>query len=283
MTRVVRRRRRSGHTLRGLLLREPGPPALAGGASLWRREEVLERHVQERRARLGERLGAVDEIGADADPPSARALDLGPQQELRVDRHRPAVAHEDARRHRGEAVPGREDPAGLVQRGRDDAAVHDPGPALVVLGEPDGRDVRGDALLVGKREVEAERVLAAPEAGRVVVRRDRRRRLSQTASLVVGLEEVLRAGGRHRRRGRDLQRERRGRHDLGEAVHLARAGAVHQAEPGAGVGERRPAADGADLEARACGSSSGSRRRRPRRCRGPSSSSRPCRCPGRSR
>jgi hypothetical protein len=52
----------------------------------------------------------------------------------------------------------------------------DPGAALVVLAEANGRQVGRDPRLVREREVEmeAERVLAAPEAGRVVMRRDRR-------------------------------------------------------------------------------------------------------------
>src|SRR5439155_26101098 len=66
--------------------------------------------------------------------------------------------------------------------------------------------------------------------------------------LEVRLEEVLRAGRGHCGRGRDLQRERRGRDDLSEAVDLPWPGAIHEPEPGAGVREGRASADGADLE-----------------------------------
>src|SRR5262249_55956068 len=64
-----------------------------------------------------------------------------------------------------------------------------------------------------------------------------RRRSAKPAALVVGLEELARARGRHGRRGGDLQRERRGGDDLREPVDLAGAGAAHQREPRTGVGE----------------------------------------------
>ena len=66
---------------------------------------------------------------------------------------------------------------------------------------------------------------------------------------MVRLEEVLAPGRRHRSRGADLEAERGGRDDLGEAVHLARAGAADRREPVARGGKRRSAADRADLEA----------------------------------
>ena len=52
-----------------------------------------------------------------------------------------------------------------------------------------------------------------------------------SAALEVRAEEVLGAGGRHCRRGADLQRERGRCDDLREAVDLAGAGAAHQLEP----------------------------------------------------
>src|SRR4051812_6176587 len=70
----------------------------------------------------------------------------------------------------------------------------------------------------------------------------------QTAALVMGAEEILAAGRRHRSPGADLQAPRRRRDDLGEAVHLPRTGAVDRGEPVARGGKRRAAADGADLE-----------------------------------
>src|SRR5215213_2131517 len=77
-----------------------------------------------------------------------------------------------------------------------------------------------------------------------------RARSPQAAELVVGAEEVLRPGGRHRGRGGDLERQRRGGHDLSEAVDLPGARAAHQLEPRACVGKRRPTADRRDLQAR---------------------------------
>ena len=49
-------------------------------------------------------------------------------------------------------------------------------PALVALVEREGRLVAVGALSVGLWEMEADRVVAAPEAGRVVLRRDAQRR-----------------------------------------------------------------------------------------------------------
>src|SRR5207247_9591731 len=72
----------------------------------------------------------------------------------------------------------------------------------------------------------------------------------QAAALAVGAVEVPRPGRGHRGRGRELEGERRGRHDLRETVDLARAGAAEQLEPRARVRETRPAADGRHLEPR---------------------------------
>ena len=49
-------------------------------------------------------------------------------------------------------------------------------PALMVLVEGEGRLVAVGSLGVGLGEVKADRVVAAPEAGRVVLRRDLQRR-----------------------------------------------------------------------------------------------------------
>src|SRR6266508_6565389 len=61
-------------------------------------------------------------------------------------------------------------------------------------------------------------------------------------------EEVLRTGARHRGRGGNLERERRGGDDLGEAVHLPWTAAVQEREPVARRRQRRSAADRPDLE-----------------------------------
>src|SRR3989442_5931339 len=66
---------------------------------------------------------------------------------------------------------------------------------------------------------------------------------SEAAALVMRAEEVLAAGGPHRRARGDLERERRGGDDLREAGDLAAARATDRLEPVAPGPERRPAAD----------------------------------------
>src|SRR4029079_9367493 len=73
---------------------------------------------------------------------------------------------------------------------------------------------------------------------------------AKAAALVMRAEELGRAGGVHRGRRGDLERERRRRHDLGEAVDVAGAGAAHQLEPAPRAGARWAAADGRPLQAR---------------------------------
>ena len=58
----------------------------------------------------------------------------------------PPVADEDPGGDRGEAVPGRKEAAGLVERRGDHAAVDEPGTALVPLVELEARLVLGRAL-----------------------------------------------------------------------------------------------------------------------------------------
>src|SRR6185437_9210744 len=74
--------------------------------------------------------------------------------------------------------------------------------------------------------------------------------VSLAAELVVRAEEVLGAGGRHRRARRDLEGERGSGHDLREAIDLPSPRAAHQLEPGARVRKDRAPADRADLEPR---------------------------------
>src|SRR2546430_1069905 len=71
---------------------------------------------------------------------------------------------------------------------------------------------------------------------------------AEPAALVVRPEEVLTPRGRHRGAGGDLERERRRRHDLREAVHLPGPRAADRLEPGVRVRKRRAAADRSDLE-----------------------------------
>src|SRR5581483_4415164 len=149
-------------------------PRLAGRPSLGRREEVLERHVQERRPSLGEHLVAVPQRAVHVEPPSLAAGHLGAYEERPLDRDRPAKADEDARRHGRESVPRGEQPARLVEERRDDAAVDDAGTALVPLVEGAFGLVELDPLALGQRQPEPDRVVAAAVAGRVVLRRDTR-------------------------------------------------------------------------------------------------------------
>ena len=66
-------------------------------------------------------------------------VSLGRDGELAVDGHRPPVAHEDPCGHRREPIPRGEEAAGLVERGGDEAAVHDPGAGLVARPEGERR------------------------------------------------------------------------------------------------------------------------------------------------
>ena len=103
-------------------------PALGGGAALRRRQEVLERHVQQRRLALGEPLVAVRDRRVDVQASAARLVEVGADQELGVDRDRPPVADEDPCGHRRERVPRRKQADRFVERPRDEPAVGDPGP-----------------------------------------------------------------------------------------------------------------------------------------------------------
>src|SRR5688500_6561714 len=109
------------------------------------------------------------------DATAARARHLGGDDQLAVDVHRTPVAHEDARGHRREAVPGRDQPTRLVERSGDEAAVHEPGTALVALVEGKPRLVRREPLHVRWRKMDAMWVVAAAPTSGVVVRRDLQR------------------------------------------------------------------------------------------------------------
>jgi hypothetical protein len=127
--------------------------------------------MQEGGARFGQDLGALTELAVDVDPPPTTVRHPGCERQGAVDEDRAPVAYEDPRRHGGEAVPRREQPARLVERGADESSVHDPGPGLVTLAEREGRLVALDSLLGRARKVEAVPALvpAAP-ARRIVVR-----------------------------------------------------------------------------------------------------------------
>ena len=150
-------------------------PGIADGTALGRAEEVLERDVDEGEPRLREQLAGVPELATYVYAPPSLFLDEGAHGERMVDGHGPAVAQEDPPRDDREAVPGRHEPAGLVDERGDEAAVRETGPALMALVKGEGRLVAVRALRVGMGKVEADRIVAAPEAGRVVLRRDAQR------------------------------------------------------------------------------------------------------------
>jgi hypothetical protein len=150
-------------------------PRLGMLASLGSVEKVFEPHVDERKSCLSQKVVRLPQLPADEDAAPALFLDPGVHREGAVDRNGPAVAEEHASRHRRKAVPGRDEPARLVDQRRDQPAVRQARPALVALVEREGRLVAIRALALGLWEVEADRVVAAPEARRVVVRRDLQR------------------------------------------------------------------------------------------------------------
>ena len=153
------------------------PPRLAGGPPFRARKEVLERHVQEGAARLCDHLVLEAEITVDVNAPTAALGDPGCDLEVAVDEHGPAIADEDARGHTGEAVPGGEKAARLVQRGTDEPAMDDPRCGLMALAEGEGRFVALDSFSRRAGEVDAVRVpLPATPARGVMVRRNLYRR-----------------------------------------------------------------------------------------------------------
>ena len=118
------RRRRSGSRTPGAYASPKAlPPRLRVGAALGRLEEVLERDVNERQPGLGQQLARLPELSADVHPATFLVLDPGAHRERRVDRDRPPVAEEHPARDRREAVPGRDQPARLVDERGDHAAV----------------------------------------------------------------------------------------------------------------------------------------------------------------
>ena len=121
---------------------------------------------------LGENLRAVAERGVDVDAPPAARLDLGSHEQLGRDGYRAPVANEHSRCDGREAVPGSEQPARLVQCGRDETAVNDPRAALMLRVELEAGLVELEPLHLGLRQAQPERVLAATETRWVVVRRD---------------------------------------------------------------------------------------------------------------
>jgi hypothetical protein len=123
-------------------------------------------------ARLREQLVVAAQLPVHVDAAATPSDDARGEHELGVDRNGTAVAHEDPRRHRREAVPRREQPARLVERGGDEAAVDDSRAALVPLVEAEAGFVALGSLLGRLRQPDALGVVAAPPTGRIVMRRD---------------------------------------------------------------------------------------------------------------
>jgi hypothetical protein len=138
--------------------------------------------MQIRTRRLGEDL-AVRSLERAGDVRSAPPLgpDVGPECELRLDRHRAAVAHEQASRHRREAVMRRQEAGSLVERRSDEASVDEPRSGLVPLVEANGAGERasvGRDLWFEAERSEPDGTFPAAPAGGVVMRGNGRRQRS---------------------------------------------------------------------------------------------------------
>jgi hypothetical protein len=133
---------------------------------------VFQRHMQEGRAGLGEHLVPVAKLAVDPDAPAAAVRHPGGYAERAVDENRPRVADEDPRSHRREAMPGGEQAAGLVEGRADASSVGDSRCRLMPVCERELSRVTFDALLGGPGEMDAVRIVPAPPARRIVMRRN---------------------------------------------------------------------------------------------------------------
>ena len=86
-------------------------------------------------ARLREDVVAVDELAGDMDAAAVLVLDVGTNQQLRVDRHRATEADEEPAGDGREPVPGRKQSARFVERRGDETAVDEPRRGLMPLVE----------------------------------------------------------------------------------------------------------------------------------------------------
>src|SRR5918994_190214 len=93
--------------------------------------------------------GAALERGRDLEPPPTLVLELGGDGQRAVDMHRLEEPDGEAGGDGREAVPGREQPAGLVQRGADEAAVDESRRRLVLFAEGERCVVRAQTLPLG--------------------------------------------------------------------------------------------------------------------------------------
>jgi hypothetical protein len=112
---------------------------------------VLQRDVDERAVRGGEQLIAVVQLAGDLDPAAGVVLEPGRNGQRPVDVYGPAVADRESGGNRGKPIPGRKQPAGLVERRRYEAAVRKARPSLMFVTERERRLVVRQPLAVGRR------------------------------------------------------------------------------------------------------------------------------------
>ena len=130
---------------------------------------MLERDVEEGGAGFGQDLVAVAELRLEMDAP---ALALGHPRgegEATVDERGTAVAHEHARRHSREAIPGGEQATGLVESCADETAVDDAGAGLVARPERESRLVALESLVLRLGQVNAFRIFVPASPARRIV------------------------------------------------------------------------------------------------------------------
>src|SRR6185312_17247907 len=132
---------------------------------------MLQRNVHKRAASLGEDVVAVDDLTRDVDAPPMFVVDSRPDQEFGVDWHRTPEVHEQPPGDGGEAIPARQQAAGLVQRRGDEASVDEARRRLVTIAELEIGLVLGQALLLGSHQMDPVGVVPAAPARGVVVRR----------------------------------------------------------------------------------------------------------------
>jgi hypothetical protein len=146
-------------------------PGLSGRAPLGRGEEVLERNVEEGAAGLGQHVRTLAQLGIHMEATAAAVHHPGGNGEPAVDQNGRPVADEHPDGDAWEPVPCGEQSARLVQGGADEPSVDDPRPGLVPFAERELRLVALDALFGWEGEMDAVRVVSAPPAGWVVMRR----------------------------------------------------------------------------------------------------------------
>jgi hypothetical protein len=145
------------------------------GAALRGLEEVLEGDVDKRKTSFGEQLAGVPEFSSDVHAAALLLFDPRAHRKRVFDAHRPAITEKHTAGYRRKAVPGRHEPARLVDERGDEPTVDQSRATLMALVEREVRLVAIGSLGLRLWEVEAERVVSAPEARGVVVRWDLQR------------------------------------------------------------------------------------------------------------